>query len=443
MLYDHIALKVPQVFIPSNDVDFNSWAVVACDQHTSDKGYWDKVRKIVKDTPSSLDIIFPEVFLGKYDLNVVIEKIEKKMNDYLNQKILVPIKKGFVLVDRQTPYVDSRKGLIVALDLDAYNYRPGSHSLIRATEGTIEERLPPRIHIRQNSLLELPHILVLLDDPSRSIIEPLFKYDNKKLYNFKLMQNGGSIRGYLIDKQLLQNEIAENINKLLLKQLAESEQSEKKNSPLLYAVGDGNHSLAAAKAHWSKLKKNLSHNDLINHPAQFALVELINLHDNGLAFEPIHRLLTGISVNDICLAWKIFCEQSGRPHVCFSTVKNKDILLNQFKNDEGLFVFLCNREKYGFFDFSAFDSIVAIKLFQEFIDELINDNSNRSVDYIHGTENLISLGCQEDAVGFLFPSIKKEDLFPYIRKYGVLPRKSFSIGEAEEKRYYFETRKIK
>ena len=286
-----IGVQIPQVYLPRPGVDLGKWAVIACDQYTSQPEYWRKVEEIVGEAPSTLNLIFPEVYLEEPGSEVRIRRIQQTMQDYLTEGLLVPYD-GMVYVERRVSG-KLRKGLVLALDLERYDFNKGAQSLIRSTEGTIIERLPPRMRIRENAQLELPHILVLIDDPSCTVIEPVGKAKTqlKKLYDFELMAGSGHLEGYLLDNPSVEAGVIEALEKLADPQTFVTKYGISSNqSVLLFAMGDGNHSLATAKAIWEKIKAQVG----MDHPARYALVEIENVHDQGLDFAPIHRVLFGL-----------------------------------------------------------------------------------------------------------------------------------------------------
>lgn len=392
-------IQSAKILLPREDVDLNKWAVVACDQFTSEPEYWDEVAAYVGDSPSTLRIILPEVYLESPDKEARIEKINTTMKDYLDSGILRERFEGLMLVERETR--KKRRGLVVTLDLENYEYTKGSKTLIRATEGTVESRIPPRLEIRKNALVELPHIMVLIDDPNKTVIEPLFEENLEKVYGFELMMGGGHIKGWKIDDQNLIEKINQNLEKLI------------SSDGFLFAMGDGNHSLATAKAHWNNVKNNLSEEEKINHPARFALVELVNVHDEGLEFEPIHRVI-------------------------FEVESDK---LENFLTGEGKEVKMVSNGEEKIIRLKEVGSNLVVGDLQKLLDEFLQQNPEVKIDYVHGEEAVKKLAVGNN-VGFILEGMKKEELFPTVEKDGALPRKTFSMGEAEEKRYYLESRKI-
>eukprot|EP00448_Togula_jolla_P033155 CAMPEP_0170625990 /NCGR_PEP_ID=MMETSP0224-20130122/31091_1 /TAXON_ID=285029 /ORGANISM="Togula jolla, Strain CCCM 725" /LENGTH=492 /DNA_ID=CAMNT_0010952677 /DNA_START=1 /DNA_END=1477 /DNA_ORIENTATION=+ len=431
-----LGMRVPSLLLPRADVDPTKWCVIACDQYTSKPQYWKEVKDIVGDAPSTLKLIFPEVYLGEGRDKEILEGISKSMKEYDESGIMQPNPPGFVLLNRKTPVVESRLGLLVELDLDQYSFEKGSQSLIRATEATIEDRLPPRIAIRERASVELPHILVLIDDPEMSVIEPLAKNkaNYKKLYDFEMMQGAGHIEGYQVDTPEAIDGVAK-----ALRSLADPSRFRKaygakdEQGVLLFAVGDGNHSLATAKRCWEQLKKKGAKDD---HPARFALVELNNVHDPGLQFEPIHRLVFGVTPQEFVEDAQAFFAKQG-----LTVELRPDTRLSDATD--------CHELEFraaGYYAVLAIKGapfVLAAATLTSWLDPYLAAHSESSVDYVHGTE-IIDERCAGDAktVGILLPTFNKNDLLRTVVQEGVLPRKTFSMGEADEKRFYFEARRI-
>lgn len=404
--------KSTQILLPKEETNIYQWAVVACDQYTSQEDYWKSVEKIVEDHPSTLNLIFPEVYLGK-DTNR-IHHVHNAMKQYIHDQLLEErIQDGFVLVERETES-GIRLGLVGAIDLEMYDYNPGSSALIRATEGTIQSRIPPRLQIRQGATIEVPHIMVLIDDPQKKLIETL--YEEKEnfdiLYNTDLMLNGGHIKGYAIT-----DEKAQEVNQLLYT-------LQQQSNGFFLAVGDGNHSLATAKAYWENIKKGLSTDQQINHPARYAMVELVNLHSPALIFEPIHRVLFDVDVQCFIKQWKEYLHSFD-----IAYEDGNDVVIID-KNHELSFSLLNTNDR------------LPVDILQHFIDDYLETHQETTVDYVHGEDALQSLGKKANNCGIRLGAIDKNTLFPAIAAGGVLPRKTFSMGEAYEKRYYIECRKI-
>ncbi len=309
-----LAMQVPTILLPKPGSDLHRWAVIACDQYTSEPEYWQAVDRLVDNYPSTLRLIFPEVYLEDADGDARIADINASMDQYLADGVLAAQEQGFVLLDRQTSHAPSRKGLMVALDLEAYDYRPGTKTLIRATEGTIVDRLPPRIRVRKNAAVELPHIMVLIDDPERTVIEPLFAAQLEQVYDFELMQNSGHLRGWKVTQKKLIEQVGGALARLADKERFQKRYEVADDQVMLYAMGDGNHSFATAKAIWEQLKADAADPaEVMDHPARYALVELVNVHDPGLEFEAIHRVLFAVDADDLLSRAGDYYRQAGTP----------------------------------------------------------------------------------------------------------------------------------
>ncbi len=410
----NLGVQIPEIFLPNKSVDLERWAVIACDQHTSEPAYWNQVEEFVGESPSSLHLIFPEVYLEGSDAKGRIAHINQTMRDYLEKNTVASAGETMILTRRSTPHANDRRGLLLSLDLDRYDYRPGSHSLIRATEETIEARLPPRVRIREDAVLELPHILVLIDDPEDRLIGSLVEADPERLYQTSLMFGGGTITGHRIDGALL-DRVADGLDSIY--------SSARSESPFLFAMGDGNHSLATAKAVWEREKASGSPNPL----ARFALVEVVNTYDPGLTFEPIHRLLTG--PNTAAAVRTLVQELGSAPREC-----RIEELQDQMASSNGVGIVTAEGARIV--------EIVPDTLPVAAVQERLNRLQALSVDYIHGWQTAIRLGREDGNAAVLMPEFKRSLLYPYIEANGVLPRKAFSLGEAEEKRYYLEARRI-
>ena len=392
-------IVTPKILLPIKSIDMKKWAVIACDQFTSEPEYWDELKSIVDNVPSTYHMILPEAYLES-NMNHNISRVNQMMHTYLRHKLFEE-HEGFILVERKTPFVKRRLGLVIAIDLEEYQYEPNKIGKIRATEKTVPERIPPRVKIREKAPIELPHILVLVDDAKDLIVNDL--YHNKKhyelLYDFDLNMNGGHIKGYKI-----------NDTKPIIKRI------EDLSNDISLIVGDGNHSLASAKVCWENIKKTLPEEELIDHPARYALVEMISLYDEGLTFEPIHRVL--FNVDDTII--------SG--------------LKSVLDGDEELTLIYKNKEEKISVPSNPFTTI---KIIQDYLDEYLRQHENAEIDFVHGLQNTKNVVAKnENSIGITMPPLKRDMLLPYIREFGVLPRKSFSLGEAEEKRYYLEGKRI-
>ncbi len=434
--HSDIGIQIPQVYLPKAGTDLKKWAVIACDQFTSEPEYWRQVEQIVGDAPSTLHLTLPEIYLEKPGEAERIQNIQSTMRKYLDAGILEP-HEGLIYVERSVGG-RTRKGIVLGLDLERYDYTKGASSLIRATEGTIIERLPPRMKIRDGAALELPHILVLIDDPSRTVVEPLgaAKPRLRKLYDFELMLDSGHLAGYAVNGDF------ENGVVKALRQLAESEAFAKKyglgkDQPvLLFAMGDGNHSLATAKAIWEKVKLQVG----MDHPARYALVEIENVHDEGLEFEPIHRVLFGLKKDLIASFEKAF----GANFTCRPVAGAAEMVRAVDSPRAGTQAIGLVGGGRGFrvIEIARPSSNLPVGALQPFLDSFIRDGGAEKIDYVHGGEVVVRLGGQPDHAGFYLPGMHKSDLFKTVILDGALPRKTFSMGEAREKRFYMEARKI-
>ena len=445
MNYEEIGLNIRKILLPKKDIDLTKWSVVACDQYTSQPEYWSDVDKLIGDKPSTLRVTFPEVFLEDDDADDRIKEINDTMEKYLSDDILEEFE-GLVLLDRKTSQVESRKGLMVALDLERYDYSVGSQSLIRATEGTIVDRLPPRVKIRENAKIELPHIMVLIDDPECTVIEPLFEKDLDEAYNFELMMNSGHLKGYKIDDKKTLDTIAKKLEALSKQELFNSKYGVDDKGVLLFAMGDGNHSLATAKNIWESKKAEATDKDAImEDPARYALVELVNIHDEGLEFEPIHRVVFNIDPSAMIQNMEPFFAEQGS-ECSFELFTNEEEMNERIGELRGLedvhVVAFISKSGYGLIKLVNPKLNLEVGNLQSFIDAYIADQEEAYVDYIHGDEVVTDLGSKDNNIGFYLPVLGKDELFKTVVLDGALPRKTFSMGEADEKRFYLEVRKI-
>lgn len=387
------------------------FAVVSCDQFTSQRDYWEKLAAEVGDAPSALKLIFPEVYLEDGDAKERITAINATMQSYLDGGVFRTLKDSFVLVKRETAYGNTRLGIVAPVDLEEYSYVHPTEATIRATEGVVANRIPPRLAIRENAPIELPHVMLLIDDRDKSIIEPYYKKrgELEKLYDFDLNMNGGHLTGWRLDAHEVMAKLDVYAKKVRGLYGVDTD--------FVFAVGDGNHSLATAQAHWKNVRKGLSAEERENHPARFALVEIENLHCDGIVFEPIHRFVFGVDDADFVLY--------------MSTV---------LKGESRLKMFTTNMEYSIAVNANNTEAIAEV---QDAIDAYVSSHPGASVDYIHGLENLHSVADSSDGVAVQMPCIEKAELFGYVAEHGNLCRKAFSMGEAEEKRYYFEAKKIR
>lgn len=433
---EKIGIQIPEILLPGQDVDLKKWAVIACDQFTSQPEYWERVSAFVGESPSTYHLILPEAWLTRPDKSERIQYSQSKMSEYVESGLLEP-HKGFVLVERSVGNA-IQTGLIVALDLENYDYNKGSQSLIRATEGTILDRLPPRMQVRRGALLELPHILVLYDDPDFTVLNPLLEQkDSLPLaYDFDLMEGSGHITGHLIKKTETLNAVIDHIAALIEPNQYQARYGKvDQTHPLLFAVGDGNHSLATAKSIWEELKPSVGP----DHSARFALVELVNLHDPSLQFEPIHRVMFNVGDGFGYLVTKHFdpdYEIKSVPD--FTTMKTMVLSAESGKQRFGMLT----NAGYRVVELTAPPSNLSVGSLQEFLDGYLKRNSDAEIDYVHGDEVLEKLSQQPGNVGFYLPPIKKDNFFKSVILDGSLPRKTFSMGHAKDKRFYLEARRI-
>jgi hypothetical protein len=435
--FDKIGVHIPQVWLPRPGTDLHKWAVIACDQFTSQPGYWQSVEEIVGEAPSTLRLVFPEVYLEGADAEARIQHIQSSMQQYLAEGLLLP-REGMVYVERRVGG-KLRRGLVLALDLECYDYNKGSQSLIRATEGTIIERLPPRIRIRQGAELEVPHILVLIDDPDRTVIEPLGAAKDRltKLYDFELMLDSGHLEGYGVEDPDLEAQVVRNLEALAAPaQFAQKYGVGSEQSVLLFAMGDGNHSLATAKAIWEQIKPQVG----MEHPARYALVEIENVHDEGLTFEPIHRVLFGLQ-RDVLADMQAhfgadysYMPVAGKLEMTFKV----DAAAGQVPQQIGV----VTPEGFGVISLAEPTANLPVGTLQTFLDGFLKQGGAEKIDYVHGSDVVCQLGALPGNVGYYVPGMEKGELFKTVILDGALPRKTFSMGEAHEKRFYMECRKI-
>ena len=417
MSFERIGIRPAQILLPAAGVNPETWACIACDQYTSEPEYWEKAFSVAGDAPSAIRLILPEYNLKNSD--TLIPRIHSAMADYLAQGLLVPaVKHGLILCER-TIASGTRLGLVCTVDLEQYSFEKGSLPLIRPTEQTITDRLPPRLKIRRGAPVELTHIMILIDDPDRTVLEPLqaAKASLRKVYDFDLMMGGGHLAGWAVDGAGELAEVDRSLNALM---------DTKGEHPLLLAVGDGNHSLATAKAYWNEIREGLSEEEREHHPARFALCEIVNIHDEALLFEPIHRIVTGTTRETVMADWRQYAAdrgmalQDGEGHR-FTVVSADGEETVTVVNPEGA---------------------IPCETVQKFLDDFLAKHPEAGIDFIHGEGSLRTLAGKPGVVGFLLPEIDKHSFFADVEKLGVLPRKTFSMGEADEKRFYMEAKKI-
>ncbi len=431
----NLGIAVPELLLPNSNIDLEQWAVIACDQHTASPDYWNKVETFVGEAPSTLRLIFPEIYLNDADKDLRITEIKNTMARYLSDAVFAEPTRTAVYIERETGRGSPRRGLLLSFDLEQYDYSPDSDSLIRATEGTILDRIPPRMEIRRGAPLESPHIMVLVDDPDHSVMAPWLKgspgSNSDLLYDTQLMEGGGHIKGYKVGELELRS-VVEALEALQAPdRLAERYGA---GGRLLFAMGDGNHSLATAKAVWEELKAAGA--DPVSHPARWALAELVNLHDPALLFEPIHRVVLGIDLARFlaelrnCPDWEYHPNEGPAAPPPETAPEGSILMLSP--SESGM---LRLKDK----------TRLAAATAQEFLDTVsaaATAKERPEVDYIHGSATVAAQVKEHGAVGFILPEFDKDGLFRTVAREGTLPRKSFSMGVAAEKRYYLECRKI-
>lgn len=395
MKYNH-SFSPADILLPKSN--FENWAVIACDQYTSEPEYWEKVKTAAGDKPSALNIVLPEVYLSA-DNSERIEKINKNMQEYLDSDIFTAYNDSLIFVERIQSDGKCRRGIVGKIDLECYDYHAGTNAEIRATEQTVLSRIPPRVEIRKNAPLELPHVMLLFDDVKDQIFSYLVTNKDKfeKEYDFTLMCNAGSITGYLLD---------EAAKETVLSMLEDLKQQ---NDGFLFCVGDGNHSLATAKECYNLNKTEAS---------RYALTEIVNIHDIALQFEPIYRVVFGINPEKLLDELVKTLGEGTQKFTCIYGDTVKEIGVNPTAK-------------------------LAVGTLQAFLDEYVKNHPEAEIDYIHGEDSLKKLASRPNAIGFIFDGMQKSELFEAVNADGSLPRKTFSMGHADDKRFYIEARKIK
>ena len=399
------------ILLPKDN--FEKWSVIACDQYTSRPEYWEQVKETVGDAPSTLSLIFPEAYLGKGNDEEIIASINAKMTEYLHSDLFFEYKDALIYVERTQRDGRVRAGLIGAVDLHEYDFHPDAKCNIRATERTVMERLPARVAIRRNASIERPHVMMLIDDAKKTVIEPLDRFATKEnlLYDFELMQGGGHLRGYLVPKSA-HSEIFEKLAALKTRE-----------EQILFAVGDGNHSLASAK---------LAHEENPNDLNRYALVELVNLHSEALDFEPIYRVAENVDPEEFIANFEKYLTDGGAT-----------VMPDSDRTENAMNFTLVYGEKEKTLRVLNAPHAIAVACAQEYIDAEIAKSPRIYTDYIHGEEEVRDLANRPNTVGFIYDCITKDTLFEGVEKEGVLPRKTFSMGHAHDKRYYTECKRIR
>lgn len=423
---EQVGIIFPEILIPDKKTNIRKWPVIACDQFTSNKDYWNKTAKLVGGAPSTLHIIVPEAFLKDDDIEDTISHAKETMVSYIENGVLVRLPKGLILVERETPF-GTRIGLVLAIDLEQYDIDHTKKPLIRATEQTVIERIPPRMKNREGAVLECPHVMLMLNDPKDSVIGPVYQArgNHTKVYETPLMQGGGNLKGWFIDDEEVLDNLVDSLEEL----------KSRSEDGMLFAVGDGNHSLASAKAVWDKEKEEMSDAEREISPLRYALVEVVNLYDNGISMHPIHRVLFNVEasnalrtlvsiLNDMGVEARMMYTRGARVQV----KEGVQTILFESKMAKGRIEIKNPKHE-----------LLTVTL-TEALDELVKVLPKAEVDYIHGEEEFHELSKGHACLGFKMDPMTKDQLFDFVAEYGVLPRKAFSLGEAQEKRYYFECR---
>ena len=430
---EDLGLRIPEILLPKN-IDLSTWSVIACDQYTQDKDYWKNVEEKAGNKPSTLNLILPEVYLGSPDKADRIKKIRQSMKEYLDTGVFADAKKCFIYLERKTAFGRTRKGLVAQIDLETYEWKPFSKANIRATEATIVERIPPRMEIRKGAPLELPHIMLLVNDKDDLLVGANKPTDGRApIYDGDLMANGGHITGWALESKA----DIEGVEKAL--NLIAEKNASPDGSTFLFAVGDGNHSLATAKAVWDEYKKE--HPEDKDSPVRYALIEIVNIYDTGLTFEPIHRVI--FNIDNEALIKKLAEKLNGN----IKALDDADKVIKAVKDSWANFGFFYldseGKQKNVLLETKIKE--LAVARLQPEIDAFLKelpDQSKVEIDYIHGTDEVLKLGSKENSLGILLPPIAKDSFFETINGRGPLPRKSFSMGEADEKRFYLECRRL-
>ena len=398
------------------------WACIACDQYTSEPQYWENAKEEVGDSPSTLNLILPEVYLSETEER--LGKINENMKEHL-KNILISHPDSMIYLERTQSNGKIRRGIIGAVDLEEYDYRPSAKSPIRATEGTVLERIPPRVKIRKDACIELPHVMLLIDDDKKTVIEKIAAVSEKlpTAYEFSLMQNGGKVKAHWLGEAEIEH-VLTSLSSLVTETEMERKYGDRTLAPLLFAVGDGNHSLATAKECYERIKAEIGEEAAKDHPSRYALAEIVNLHDDALEFEPIYRVVFNANVEDLISEMKNYAKT-----LCGNENSQKIEIIRHGKTES--------------FVFERPQAQLTVGTLQKFLDEYKKSHPEIEIDYIHGESSVMSLTNDENTVGFIFGGMKKDQLFKTVIFDGALPRKTFSMGHADDKRFYIEARKIK
>ncbi len=419
----HSGFSPADILLPDlKQVEGGRWAVVACDQFTSERGYWEKAEEIVGEAPSTLRLILPEAYLDETEQRVPV--INQTMCAY-RDGVLQTYPDAMIYLERTQSDGTIRRGIVGKVDLEMYDYHKGSQSAIRATEGTVLERIPPRVAIRRGAVLELPHVMLLIDDPERTVIEPIASGAGEftTAYDFDLMLGGGHVHG-----RFLNGDAKAAVERALCALVTPDRLAERYGdstlAPLMFAVGDGNHSLASAKEAYNEIKAQIGEDTAMDHPSRYALVEIVNLHDEALSFQPIYRVAFGVEPTALLDELR-----------AYATTLSGDMPAQQVE--------YLGKGLGGGLSFDHPTRQLTVGTLQDFLDGYVKAHPGVEVDYIHGEDSVRALCDRPDAIGFLFDGMGKDQLFRTVIYDGALPRKTFSMGHAEDKRYYLEARVIK
>ena len=418
------------ILLPDASVPLSQWGCIACDQFTSDRDYWAKAEAAAAGGPSTLRLILPEVYLGEPDQQARVDQIHQTMEQY-DREVLTRAVDGFVYVERTLQSGRVRQGLVGRVDLEAYNYHLGSLSLVRPSEHTVEERIPPRMAVRRGARLETPHVMMLADDPGQLLIEPVGRQKEKlrPLYDGELMLGGGHVAGWAVEDPALIAQIEAAMETLSSRETFLAKYPGAPNDrPLALAVGDGNHSLATAKAYWEELKKTLTPEEQKNHPARWCLAEVCNVRSDAVEIQPIHRVLFNTSYETVLLN--------------LVTWSDENLAGIRFGEDFEQKLQLVGPLDQCYLSFENPSAPLGVGTVDEFVEYFLENHPEARVDYVHDEAAVRAFCAKEGAVGLLLPAMHKADLFRGVVLGGVLPRKTFSLGHAEEKRYYLECRRI-
>lgn len=421
----NIGIKVPEALLPDKKVNMRKWAVVACDQYTTNEAYWREVERTVGGSPSSLHIMLPEIYLKAADRDARIAGAKENMTRFIDEGILTLLPEGFILVER-TIDRKVRKGLMVLVDLEEFDADPFKKAQIRASEEVLPERVQARMDIRTGAELEMPHIFLLMDDPQFRVIEPIWRRRESftKLYDVDLMLHGGRVTGYLIEDKNVEEEILQQLSRLKLR------------DGMRFCVGDGNHSLATAKAVWEEAKQTLTLEERQDHPLRYAMCELINLHDPAMSLLPIHRVISGVS-SSMCIQYIVDHLNSvgADARLVFSRRKP-----SQQITEAPEVIFFTSKSSAGRIEINSPSAKMLIEQLQPVLEDFVREYPLAKLEYVHGDAEFDRMTQEYDTLGFVMPAMDKRTFFDELAEMGVFPKKCFSLGEANEKRYYVECR---